>query len=191
MPGLRTDFASPLFRLHCPVFVSCSIKVNLGCQRRTSALRPVSAVDSGVTVSTVGAMANSVSSYTIDNLPYGVISTKDKPKKRCAVAFEDSAIDIDLLYHEGFFSSIAELKDNVFAHVSRSGAVARVSSILPFQGQLECLCSPTNRRPGCLSRSAQIWDRGWQRPESHGTVGQRPESSAYAHTQFLGFLLLT
>ncbi|KAK6366037.1 hypothetical protein LTS17_011004 [Exophiala oligosperma] len=61
-------------------------------------------------------MADSVSPYTIDNLPYGVISTSDKPKKRCAVAFEESAIDIDQLYNEGFFSSIAELKDNVFAH---------------------------------------------------------------------------
>lgn len=70
--------------------------------------------------STIIAMADSVSPYTIDNLPYGVISTSDKPKKRCAVAFEESAIDIDQLYNEGFFSSIAELKDNVFAHVSRS-----------------------------------------------------------------------
>lgn len=55
--------------------------------------------------------------FTIDNLPYGVISTDDNSRKRCAVAFQDSALDLDLLYRNDFFSSIPDLKDNIFANV--------------------------------------------------------------------------
>lgn len=56
--------------------------------------------------------------FTIDNLPYGIISTDGNPTKRCAVAFEHSAVDLDLLYRHGFFASIPNLSDNVFANVS-------------------------------------------------------------------------
>ncbi|KAK5239288.1 hypothetical protein LTR40_014653, partial [Exophiala xenobiotica] len=62
-------------------------------------------------------LSPSSSPYTLENLPYGVISTNDNPKKRCAIAYEHSAIDIDQLFHQGFFSSITDLKeDNVFSH---------------------------------------------------------------------------
>ncbi|GAB1200329.1 hypothetical protein APSETT444_009699 [Aspergillus pseudonomiae] len=56
--------------------------------------------------------------FTIDNLPYGVISTRDNSSKRCAVAFQQFAIDLDLLYRHDFFASIPELDVNVFAEVS-------------------------------------------------------------------------
>lgn len=61
--------------------------------------------------------------FTIDNLPYGVISTDENPGKRCAVAFEDCAIDLDLLYRSAFFTSISELSSNVFANVSTRNAL--------------------------------------------------------------------
>jgi fumarylacetoacetase len=56
--------------------------------------------------------------FTIDNLPYGIISTDDNRSKRCAVAFQEFAIDLDLLYRHGFFASIPDLNFNVFANVS-------------------------------------------------------------------------
>lgn len=56
--------------------------------------------------------------FTIDNLPYGVISTEDNPTKRCAVAFEHSAIDLDLLHRHDFFASISALHASIFANVS-------------------------------------------------------------------------
>ncbi|QKX61163.1 uncharacterized protein TRUGW13939_08310, partial [Talaromyces rugulosus] len=54
--------------------------------------------------------------FTIDNLPYGVISTEDNPTKRCAVAFEHSAIDLDLLHRHDFFASISALHASIFAN---------------------------------------------------------------------------
>lgn len=56
--------------------------------------------------------------FTIDNLPYGVISTDDNSSRRCAVAFQQFAIDLDLLYRHDFFASIPGLNVNVFANVS-------------------------------------------------------------------------
>jgi hypothetical protein len=56
--------------------------------------------------------------FTIDNLPYGVISMDDNSSKRCAVAFQQFAIDLDLLYRHDFFASIPDLNVNVFANVS-------------------------------------------------------------------------
>lgn len=56
--------------------------------------------------------------FTIENLPYGVISTGDNSSKRCAVAFKQFVIDLDLLYRHDFFASIPDLNVNVFANVS-------------------------------------------------------------------------
>lgn len=56
--------------------------------------------------------------FTIDNLPYGVISTAEDPRRRCAVAFGDSAIDVEQLSRDGFFAPVSDLPSNVFAGVS-------------------------------------------------------------------------
>ncbi|PWY82646.1 hypothetical protein BO83DRAFT_395721 [Aspergillus eucalypticola CBS 122712] len=56
--------------------------------------------------------------FTIDNLPYGVISTEGNPRKRCAVAYQQFAIDLDLLYRHDFFLPIPNLNVNVFANDS-------------------------------------------------------------------------
>lgn len=59
-----------------------------------------------------------MTAFIIDNLPYGVISTNGNSRKRCAVAFQQFAIDLDLLYRQDFFASIPNLNVNVFANVS-------------------------------------------------------------------------
>ena len=64
-----------------------------------------------------------MNAFTIHNLPYGVISTQDNPTRRCAVAFESSAIDLDMLFRDGFFTSIPDLSVNVFATVSIKDAL--------------------------------------------------------------------
>ncbi|KIW15120.1 fumarylacetoacetase [Exophiala spinifera] len=56
-----------------------------------------------------------MAAYTIANLPYGVITTKDHSCKRCAVAFEDFAIDIAQLHQDGFFKNIPDLSSDIFA----------------------------------------------------------------------------
>lgn len=57
--------------------------------------------------------------FTIKNLPYGVVSSKDNPAKRCATVLEDHAIDLSVLYTEGVFSAVHGLEQNVFDRVSR------------------------------------------------------------------------
>ncbi|KND93902.1 Fumarylacetoacetase [Tolypocladium ophioglossoides CBS 100239] len=50
--------------------------------------------------------------FTIDNLPYGVISTASNPKPRCAAAFEVNAIELDALEKDGFFGDIPGFEGN-------------------------------------------------------------------------------
>jgi hypothetical protein len=146
----------------------------------------------------------SSSPYTLENLPYGVISTSDNPKKRCAIAYEHSAIDIDQLFHQGFFSSITDstLKDNVFSHVSLLLLLQRPhhhkSATAPIlhnsqKGQLERLRRSAKGRPQSLPKSRPI-----RCPRRHREQGQcidptvqRPMPPAHAHPQLLRLLLLT
>lgn len=58
------------------------------------------------------------SPFTIDNLPYGVISTVETPVPRCATALEEDAIDLSALERDGYFKSIAGFKGEVFSMVS-------------------------------------------------------------------------
>jgi hypothetical protein len=58
------------------------------------------------------------SPFTIENIPYGVISTRQNSRKRCATAFEDSAVDLQVLEERAFFKDIAGINSAVFAHVS-------------------------------------------------------------------------
>jgi hypothetical protein len=70
----------------------------------------------------LGVSGNSTGSerspFTIENLPYGVISTSQNSRKRCATAFEDRAVDLQVLEEKGFFKDIAGINSVVFAHVS-------------------------------------------------------------------------
>ncbi|KAL1895713.1 hypothetical protein Sste5346_005185 [Sporothrix stenoceras] len=53
--------------------------------------------------------------FTINNLPYGVISTKTDTTKRCATVLKNHAIDLSVLHSQGVLSDIPGLVDNVFA----------------------------------------------------------------------------
>jgi hypothetical protein len=59
----------------------------------------------------------SKSPFTIENIPYGVISTITNPNRRCATAFEDSAVDLAILETSGHFREIPGFEKNVFSQV--------------------------------------------------------------------------
>lgn len=44
------------------------------------------------------------SPFTIHNIPFGVISTQENPKPRCATAIGDYAIDLAIYAKHGFLS---------------------------------------------------------------------------------------
>ncbi|PWY65413.1 hypothetical protein BO83DRAFT_419942 [Aspergillus eucalypticola CBS 122712] len=49
--------------------------------------------------------------FTVDNIPFGVISTNDNPNPRCATALGHDAIDLSALESDGFFDAIPEFCD--------------------------------------------------------------------------------
>jgi fumarylacetoacetase len=56
--------------------------------------------------------------FTIHNLPFGIVSTRDNPVRRCAVAYNDWAIDLDVLQRSGLFDDVQQLPQNTFSNVS-------------------------------------------------------------------------
>ncbi|KAL4928976.1 uncharacterized protein BDV17DRAFT_298284 [Aspergillus undulatus] len=57
----------------------------------------------------------SSSPFSIDNLPYGVVSTADNPTPRCATALENDAVDLAALERDGYFKSVPGFENNVFS----------------------------------------------------------------------------
>jgi fumarylacetoacetase len=57
------------------------------------------------------------SPFTLENIPYGVITTLKNPSPKCATAFEDSAVDLSRLEYDGFFTAIPGFPKNVFSQV--------------------------------------------------------------------------
>lgn len=57
------------------------------------------------------------SPFTMDNIPFGVISTADNPERRCASAYEDNVIDLSVLEKNGFFDVIAGFEGAIFQSV--------------------------------------------------------------------------
>lgn len=55
--------------------------------------------------------------YTIHNLPYGVISTAEDPRPRCAVAIDQYAIDLALYASHGRLSHAHGSLQDIFAEV--------------------------------------------------------------------------
>lgn len=62
-------------------------------------------------------MATSNSPFTINNLPYGIISTKQNPERRQAVAYQDYAIDVKQLAASGQFNNITGLPQDTLSKV--------------------------------------------------------------------------
>ena len=57
--------------------------------------------------------------FTIHNLPYGIISTKDNPKPRQAIAYQHYAIEVGRLETNGVFEKIPDLEHGALSKVSR------------------------------------------------------------------------
>ena len=57
---------------------------------------------------------NSESHFPIQNLPYGVFSTKDNKTPRIGVAIGDYVLDLSVLEKEGFFKDIIRNKRHCF-----------------------------------------------------------------------------
>lgn len=51
--------------------------------------------------------------FTIDNIPFGVISSVDNPAPRCATALNQDAIDLSALENDGFFDAIPGFGDGI------------------------------------------------------------------------------
>lgn len=71
------------------------------------------------------------SPFTIENIPYGIISTNEDAKPRAATAFEEFAVDLDVLQNQGLFKEISGLPLGTFAAVS----------LLPYH-DLGCITKP-------------------------------------------------
>lgn len=125
--------------------------------------------------------------FTIDNLPYGVISTANNTNKRCAIAFGDSAIDVEQLYQEGFFSSVPELRNDVF-HVSISllSELRRLTQL----GQLERIFRLVPGYSLCVSSPHQVRHTRWLRRQGHDPAVYSTVSPPNDDSQLLRLLLL-
>lgn len=90
------------------------------------------------------------SPFTIENMPYGVISTEANPRKRRATAFQDSAVDLAVLEEHSLFRGIPSFEQNVFSQVltsvmlysyqsaaHKSYEVSNVFASLPRTSQVE------------------------------------------------------
>lgn len=64
-------------------------------------------------------MASQSTPFPIENIPFGVISTREDPTPRCATALHNDAIDLSALEKDGFFNSIPGFeKGTIFSKVN-------------------------------------------------------------------------
>lgn len=57
--------------------------------------------------------------FTIDNIPFGVISTADNPAPRCATALDHDVVDLSALERDGFFDLIQGFgESSIFSKVN-------------------------------------------------------------------------
>ena len=92
------------------------------------------------------------SPFTIENIPFGIVSTGDNPKKRCATAFEEWAVDLEVLETSGLFADIPHLVPGIFSNV-RSECETSKAALLTFgTGNTQRLCSGTEIQSGAGSR---------------------------------------
>jgi hypothetical protein len=83
--------------------------------------------------------------FTIHNLPYGIISTEDNTARRCAVAFNEWAVDLGVLWQTGLFDGIADIQENVFKNV---GAPREPDVDLTQTSPLICITGHSQRLRG-------------------------------------------
>ncbi|RDW58292.1 hypothetical protein BP5796_12222 [Coleophoma crateriformis] len=68
------------------------------------------------------------SPFTIENIPYGIISTRSNPMRRCATAFEDNAVDLEVLEKGGLFQNVPGLEPGTFSQTTLNAFAALPSS---------------------------------------------------------------
>jgi hypothetical protein len=76
--------------------------------------------------SSVYTMVTKRNPFTIHNLPYGIISTEDNTARRCAVAFNEWAVDLGVLWQVGLFNGVDHVQEHVFKNV----VTLRISNVL-------------------------------------------------------------
>ena len=57
------------------------------------------------------------SPFTIENIPYGIISTEENLTPRCATAFERNAVDLQVLEEGGLFQNVPGFGTGIFSQV--------------------------------------------------------------------------
>ncbi|KAH8432402.1 uncharacterized protein LDX57_010041 [Aspergillus melleus] len=120
----------------------------------------------------------SSTAFTIDNIPFGVISTPDNPTPRCATAFEDQAVDLSGLENDGVFASIVDFGTGVFS---------QCSEVIGLEVNPNWYCIPScyNGRTSSLRISGEPIRRPWGviQPSEPGS------SAAWAPSRRLDFEL--
>ena len=70
------------------------------------------------------------SPFSLDNIPFGVFSTKDDPTPRCATAIGDFVLDLRALSKSGFFqdASVADALSQVCGAFSQMSSYGHVEA---------------------------------------------------------------
>jgi hypothetical protein len=68
--------------------------------------------------------------FSIRNLPYGVVSTRDDNIQRCAVAYKDNAVILNEVVHSKAFELVEGLPKDVFEHVMNTLYVRYIIKVM-------------------------------------------------------------
>lgn len=60
------------------------------------------------------------SPFPLENIPYGIFSTKEDAKKRAGTAIGQYIVDLAYLERRGVFDEVSNAFDNLFAQVPHS-----------------------------------------------------------------------
>ncbi|KAJ5786287.1 uncharacterized protein N7503_011499 [Penicillium pulvis] len=121
-------------------------------------------------------MASRSTPFPIENIPFGVISTRENPTPRCATALHNDAVDLSALEKDGFFDSISGFDE---------GAIfSKCSEIfgLPGSPNWHVIPSVYNGRTSSLNVSTTL-----TRP--HGVIKDEAGGLSFTPTKKLDFEL--
>ena len=135
--------------------------------------------------------------YTIDTLPYGVISTTSAPEPRCAVAIGDHAIDLGKYVQSGNLANAGKGLDfeKIFGGVKLlefHRACTRRERTNDLPASIEYICRLRLGRPSCCESSAATGLEGWQGAGRLPGAFERDETVlAYEDRGFLRLLYVS
>ena len=135
------------------------------------------------------------SPFTIRNIPFGVISTKDNPTPRCATAIGGYAIDLGVYSSKGHLSKLS-LDTSITEIFNEVGLIPSASP------KIECIVLTTLKahverfcriNPQHSARRAQYYHSGcFGLPNRRGmfnSIRSGHNASTYAYWRIFGFLL--